>query len=180
MNTLSARIAALPPAHRELLERLQALQQARAAPGNEPIAVVGIGCRLPGEANGPDSFWSLLAGGRDAVSEVPSGRWQSLASNHAAFDKSGSMATPGAFLAQIDGFDAEFFGISPREATWLDPQHRLLLEVTWEALENSGYAPDRLHGSSTGVFVGLCTQDYYRRAFSDAERIGPYCATGTF
>ncbi len=181
MTTLSEKIAALPPAHRELFERLRALQESRTAPASEPIAVVGLGCRFPGNVHDSASFWDLLTGGRDAVTEVPAGRWNREAWYHAAADTPGRMATRhGAFLNGIDRFDAEFFGISPREAVYLDPQHRLLLEVTWEALENAGCAPDTLQGSSTGVFVGLCTQDYYRRAFADVHRIGPYCATGTF
>jgi acyl transferase domain-containing protein len=181
MTTLSEKIGALAPAHRELFERLRALQESRTAPAIEPIAVVGIGCRLPGNVHDSASFWDLLAGARDAVTEVPASRWNREAWYHAAADTPGRMVTRhGAFLDGIDRFDAEFFGIAPREAVYLDPQHRLLLEVTWEALENAGCAPDTLQGSSTGVFVGLCTQDYYRRAFADVPRIGPYCATGTF
>src|SRR5690242_17134897 len=112
MTTLSEKIAALPPAHRELLERLRALQQHGRAPDSEPIAVVGIGCRFPADSNDPSSFWNLLVGARDAVTEVPAGRWNREAWYHAAFDEPGKIATrQGAFLKQIDGFDAEFFGI---------------------------------------------------------------------
>ena len=180
MSLISEKIAALPPAHRELFERLLALQESR-NPVAGPIAIIGMGCRFPGGANDPRSFWELLAGGRDAVGEVPRDRWDREAWYSREPDAAGKMASrEGGFLEQVDQFDAEFFGVSPREAASIDPQHRLLLETCWEALEDAGIAPQRLHGSPTGVFVGLGTLDYYRAAFSEPKRLGPYCATGTF
>lgn len=170
--------ANLSPERRALLERLQALQSRAAA---EPIAVIGIGCRFPGSVQGPDSYWRLLSEGRDAVGEVPENRWDTKAWYSPDPLAPGKLSCRyGAFLDDIAGFDADFFGISPREAVYIDPQHRLLLEVAWESFENAGIAPDGLKESATGVFVGLSTLDYYRRAFADAARLGPYSATGTF
>ena len=120
----------------------------------EPIAIVGVSCRLPG-AETPDAFWQLLRDGVDAIGPVPAGRWP---------DGGGAPRLAGC-LTTIDRFDPEFFGISPREAAAIDPQHRLLLELTWEALESGGLAPDRLAGTATGVFVGISTQDYLARQF---------------
>ena len=128
--------------------------------------MIGIGCRFPGGADDPDSFWRLMIDGRDAISEVPSGRWDIDAFYDPDPDAPGKMSTRwGGFLDGIEKFDPEFFGISPREAAGMDPQQRLLLEVSWEALENAGQNPDRLAGSQTGVFVGLCNSDYFLMRF---------------
>ncbi|TYB85037.1 type I polyketide synthase [Oceaniovalibus sp. ACAM 378] len=127
----------------------------------EPIAIIGLGCRVPGGGDSPGQFWQLLRDGTDAISEVPEGRWNH--STHYNPDPAavGKISTRhGGFLASVDGFDPEFFGISPREAQGLDPQHRLMLEVCWETLENAGQAPDSLVGSATGVFVGAAGNDY--------------------
>ena len=126
----------------------------RAAP--EPIAIVGMACRFPGAEN-VEAFWQLLRDGVDAITEVPPGRWET--GQH-------GFASRGGFLEQVDGFDAHFFGISPREAAQMDPQQRLLLEVAWEALEDAGYAPDRLGGTRTGVFVGISNSDYAQLQFN--------------
>ena len=127
----------------------------------EPIAITGIGCRFPGGANDPVSFWKLLCDGVDAIVEVPKERWDL----RAFYDR--APATPGktnirhgGFIDGIDQFDPEFFGISPREAPCIDPQQRLLLEVAWEAIEDGGEVLDLVHGSGTGVFVGVSTCDY--------------------
>lgn len=178
MTNLPDPLANLSPERRELLERLQALQRPAAL---EPIAVVGMGCRFPGSVDGPADYWRLLTEGRDAVSEVPDGRWDSDDWYSPDARTPGKLSTRfAAFLNDIAGFDAEFFGVAPREAVYIDPQHRLLLEVAWESLEHAGIAPDTLQESPTGVFVGLSTLDYYRRAFAVPERLGPYSATGTF
>ncbi|NVJ10210.1 polyketide synthase, partial [Myxococcus sp. AM001] len=127
----------------------------------EPIAIIGIGCRFPGGANDADSFWRMLREGTDAVREVPSSRWDIDAYYDADPTKPGKMYTRnGAFLDGVDLFDPYFFGIPPRAAANMDPQHRLLLEVAWEALEHAGIAPQRLAGSKTGVFIGGATGDY--------------------
>ncbi|TSC24496.1 SDR family NAD(P)-dependent oxidoreductase [Corallococcus sp. Z5C101001] len=162
----------------ELEARLAAVEQAR----REPIALVGIGCRFPGGAVDPDSFWELLRDGRDATSEVPADRWRIDDYFDADPEAPGKMYTRrGAFLDRVDAFDAAFFGISPREAASMDPQQRLLLEVAWEALEHAGIAPDRLSGSRTGVYVGLMATDYTRLQAQQvaADALDPYGGTGT-
>src|SRR6185436_16175831 len=119
----------------------------------EPIAIVGLGCRLPGAAS-PEAFWELLHSGVDAIGEVPVERWDVDAWYDPDPEAPGKMYTRhGGFLNDIDRFDASFFRIAPREAVSLDPQQRLLLEVSWEALENAGQAPARLLGSRTGLYV---------------------------
>lgn len=138
---------------------------------DEPVAVIGIGCRFPG-ADGPSEFWRLLCAGRDAITETPPGRWDA----HTV----GSRTTRwGGFLDRIDEFDAQFYGISPREAVRMDPQQRLLLEVAWEALEDGGQVPQRLAGSRTGVFTGVSTYDYLHLQLSHPELIDAYSGTGT-
>jgi acyl transferase domain-containing protein len=141
------------------------------------IAIVGVGCRLPGGVDGPASFWKLLRDGVDAITEIPHDRFDV----EAVFDP--DPATPGriysrwgGFIEGVDQFDADFFGIAPREAKRMDPQHRLVLEVAWEALEDGGQVPAQLAGTSTGVFVGISTHDYgdlhlhpERRALLDAH-----------
>ncbi|MBO8194632.1 type I polyketide synthase [Streptomyces oryzae] len=126
-----------------------------------PIAVIGMGCRLPGDVDSPAALWRLLTEGRDAVGEPPSER-QDLLRHSAAASRNGTDRTPvvGGYLKEVAGFDAEFFGVSGREADVLDPQHRLLLEVVWEALEHAGLPHDRLTESATGVFTGLSYNDY--------------------
>lgn len=160
----------------ELNSKLERLEQR--AP--EPIAVVGIGCRFPGGAEDPDSFWQLLLEGRDAITEVPRSRWDIDALYDPDPDVPGKMSTRwGGFLEGVEDFDPEFFGISPREATGMDPQQRILLEVVWEALEDAGLCPDRLAGSQTGVFLGLCNNDYFLLHFEGGrESADAYVATG--
>jgi acyl transferase domain-containing protein/NADPH:quinone reductase-like Zn-dependent oxidoreductase/acyl carrier protein/SAM-dependent methyltransferase len=129
----------------------------------EPIAVVGLGVRMPGGCDSPDSFWNLLRDGIDATSEVPPDRWDVDAFYDPDPAAPGKMYTRrGAFVDHLREFDAQFFRISPREARSLDPQQRLALEVSWEALENAGIAPDRLAGSSTGVFLGIASTEYFQ------------------
>jgi acyl transferase domain-containing protein len=144
--------------------RLQArLQASRDGWLSEPIALTGIGCRFPGGADDPESFWQLLRNGVDAITEFPPERADAAALYDPDPDAAGKTYTiNGGFLTRIDQFEPEIFGISPREAVGMDPQHRILLEVAWEALERSGYAPDSLSGSRTGVFLGLSTTDYVR------------------
>ncbi len=154
----------------------------RDAAREEPIAVIGIGCRLPGGVSSPDAFWELLANGVDAIREVPAERWRAD-SLHARAGGPPGLIVPrwGGFLDGVDGFDAAFFGISSREAQGMDPQQRLLLEVSWEALEDGGIPPLSLRGSQTGVFVGLSFLDYGARALytEDLRQITPYSSIGT-
>ena len=128
---------------------------------NEPIAIIGMGCRFPGKVSCPESFWKLLVKGVDAITEVPEDLWSLEAHYH---PRPGlpvkTYSRWGGFLDRIDHFEPECFGISPREASFMDPQQRLLLEVTWEALEDAGIPIHRLSGSATGVYVGISTFDY--------------------
>jgi iturin family lipopeptide synthetase A len=141
---------------RKLREELDAARTSRF----EPIAVVGLGCRLPG-ADGPDAFWELLSQGRDAITEVPRERWNVDALYDPRPGTPGKVYSRcGGFLKNVESFDAQFFGISAREAATVDPQQRLLLEVAWEALEHAGIAPSSLKATPTGVFVGVTASDY--------------------
>ncbi|HTI21663.1 MAG TPA: beta-ketoacyl synthase N-terminal-like domain-containing protein, partial [Kutzneria sp.] len=132
---------------------------------NEPIAVVGIACRLPGAAD-PEQFWRLLEAGRDAITEPPDGRWPGA-----------TEFRRGGFIAGVDRFDAAFFGISPHEAAAMDPQQRLALELSWEALENARIAPDSLRGSDSAVVVGAINGDY--ALLHSKLGAGPHSLTGT-
>ena len=131
------------------------------AAASEPIAIIGLGCRVPGGGDNPQEFWNLLRNGTDAICEVPRDRWDHDALYDPDPGAPGKISTRfGGFLSTIDGFDPGFFGLSPREAQGLDPQHRLMLEVCWETLEHAGQAADSLVGSATGVFVGAAGNDY--------------------
>jgi acyl transferase domain-containing protein/acyl carrier protein len=144
----------------------------------ESIAIVGMGLRVPG-ARDADSFWELLRNGVDAVRDVPRDRWDIDAYFDEDVDAPGKMyVRRGAFLDGIDQFDADFFGISPREARYMDPQQRLLLEVAWEALEDAGWSPQSLRGSSTGVFVGAMWDEYATLAMKSAAGFDPFVGTG--
>jgi acyl transferase domain-containing protein/NADPH:quinone reductase-like Zn-dependent oxidoreductase/short-subunit dehydrogenase/ubiquinone/menaquinone biosynthesis C-methylase UbiE/acyl carrier protein len=127
----------------------------------EPIAIVGIGCRLPGGVRNPDDLWKLLATGTDAVVEVPEERWHIPATYHPDPRRPGRMNTRwGGFLDHIDHFDAQFFGISPREAELADPQQRLLLEVAYHAVEDAGLTLPALANKRASVHIGICSWDY--------------------
>lgn len=160
------------------IDRLQRELEAERRKRTEPIAVVSVGCRFPGGVDDADSYWRLLAGGVDAISEVPADRWDADAFYDPQAGTPGKMTTKwGGFLDRIDEFDPAFFGISPHEAESMDPQQRLVLEVAWEALENAGYAD--LAGSRTGVFVGVIGSDYGMQRFSRPEDLTPYVVTGS-
>jgi amino acid adenylation domain-containing protein len=164
------------------IRSLRARLKAATEIASEPIALVGMGCRFPGGADTPERFWELLRNGVDAVSSVPANRWDREALYDPDPDVPGKMyLREGAFLQDVETFDASFFGISPREALRLDPQQRLMLEVGWEALENAGVAPDSLQDSPTGVFVGVMNGDYaFRQANNlSAESVDPYMMAGS-
>lgn len=140
-----------------------------------PIAVIGMACRLPGGITSPDQLWEALLRGDDLVTEVPPERWDADEYYDPQAGVPGrSVCKWGAFLDDVAGFDAEFFGISEKEATAMDPQHRLLLETSWEAMEHGGLTPHALADSRTGVFMGLMHDDYqFVHAEADALE-GPY------
>ncbi|NJR41419.1 MAG: type I polyketide synthase [Akkermansiaceae bacterium] len=153
----------LSPLQRSVLviEKLKAKLDALEYAVTEPIAMIGMGCRFPGGVQDPQSFWTLLRTGTDAIVEVPPERWDVDAYYDRDPEAPGKITTRhGGFLQGVDQFDPQFFGISPREVITMDPQHRLLLEVSWEALEQSGMIPNRLVGSPVGVFVGITLNDY--------------------
>jgi acyl transferase domain-containing protein/NADPH:quinone reductase-like Zn-dependent oxidoreductase/SAM-dependent methyltransferase/acyl carrier protein len=145
------------------------------------IAIIGIGCRFPGGVNDTESFWKLLAEGREAVSDVPPDRWNIDRFFDAEPGLPGkSIARRGGFLERIDQFDPQFFGISPREAPYVDPQHRLLLETAWEAIEDAGLVLDLDRGTDIGVFVGISHNEYQGIQSTpwDHSGIGPHSPTG--
>jgi acyl transferase domain-containing protein len=164
------------------LKQLRARVEADERTRSEPIAVIGVGCRFPGGGNDPDAYWRLLRNGVDAVTEVPPTRWDVDAFFDADPDAPGKTYTRrGGFLdLPIETFDALFFNIPPREAVKMDPQHRLLLEVAWEALERAGIPPTNLVGSRTSVFIGMSNNDYVQRCLlhGDPGAIDAYVGTG--
>ncbi len=171
----------LSPAKRALYElrSLRRQVQELARRHDEPVAIVGMGLRLPGRVSSADGFWKVLSEGVDAVTEIPPSRWPVDRYYDADPDAPGKMCTRhGAFIEDPAMFDAAFFGISPREAASLDPQHRLALEVAWEALEDAGYNPGGLAGSDTGVFLALSNSDYNRMVFARIEDVDAYSSTG--
>ncbi|WP_051838295.1 type I polyketide synthase [Streptomyces sp. NRRL WC-3742] len=145
----------------------------------EPIAIVGLGCRLPGGVEDGDALWQALLDGLDAVREVPANRWDADAWLDADPAAPGTMTTRwGGFLDDVHGFDADLFRISPAEAAHLDPQQRLALEVAWSALEDARIVPGALAGTRTGVFLGTMAQEYHLATGADADTISAHSATG--
>jgi len=170
-----------PQLHRAVaaLQQMRAKLVAAERRRNEPIAIIGLWCRFP-RAGSPEAFWDLLRRGEDAVTEIPADRWDVNAYYDPDPDCPGRAYTRhGAFLSDVDCFDAGFFGIAPREAQSLDPQQRILLEVVWHALENAGIAASEVPGARTGVFVGITSSDYSRLLDThDTTAIDPYIFSG--
>jgi acyl transferase domain-containing protein/NADPH:quinone reductase-like Zn-dependent oxidoreductase/NAD(P)-dependent dehydrogenase (short-subunit alcohol dehydrogenase family)/SAM-dependent methyltransferase/acyl carrier protein len=152
------------------LRRLRAELDARDAAEREPVAIIGMACRLPGGVDSPEAFWTLLRNGVDATGEIPAGRWDVDAYYDPDPEVPGRMYTRrGSFLDDVAQFDPQFFGISPREARHLDPQQRLLLCCAHEAFENAAVPVDALRGTNTGVYVGLSFDDYAQRSVRSGD-----------
>ena len=149
-----------------------------ADPGERDIAIVGMAARVPG-AGDLDDMWQMLLEGRDGLGQPPVGRWSEYAGNPTMAAKMADTNLTGGYLEDIASFDAEFFGLSPLEATNMDPQQRIMLEVTWEALEDAGLPPSGLRGAPVGVFYGSSNNDYGMLVTSDPEEAHPYALTGT-
>lgn len=147
----------------------------------QSIAVVGIGCRLPGGVNDTDTFWEVVANGRNTWSPVPAERYNEHAFYHPDPDHDGTTHHQGGhFLSQdMAAFDATFFGISPLEAQAMDPQQRLLLEVSYEAFENAGLLIENIRGTNASVYVAAFTHDYDRITYRDPMAIPKYQTLGT-
>ncbi|RAK85213.1 polyketide synthase [Aspergillus costaricaensis CBS 115574] len=147
----------------------------------EPIAIIGIGCRLPGQASSPSKLWDLLINNATGYGPVPPSRYNAAAYYHPDADRPGSINSTGGYFIQEDihAFENVFFGINNLEATSMDPQQRKLLEVTYEALENAGAPLEMIHGTNTGVYVGNFTNDYLNMQYKDPEYSSRYTATGT-
>jgi acyl transferase domain-containing protein len=162
------------------IERLQGELERLKAVRREPIAIIGLGCRLPGGADSPEAFWELLQNGGDAIVEIPAERWSRDLYYDPDPEAPGKICTRhGGFLQHVDLFDAHFFGITPREALSMDPQQRLLLEVCWEAIEHAGYAAAGLADTRTGVYAGITLNDYgFLQKFEDAPDLNAYHMTG--
>lgn len=163
--------------------RMQAMRrrlEEMTPPSNEPVAIVGMGCRFPGGADTPERYWSLLRDGGVGVRDIPAERWSIEERYDPTPGKPGKMyVRQSNFLDRdVSTFDARFFKISPVEANAMDPQQRQLLEVCWEALENAGQRPDRLRGSSTGVFFGVSSNFEYGTLVKDAADVNEYIGTG--
>ena len=159
------------------VERLKRTNRALLERSSEPIAIVGMSCRFPGGVDTPEGLWQMLADGRDVISEFPADRGWDLAR---LFDPDPdvlhkSYARTGGFVDGVADFDPAFFGVGASEALAMDPQHRMILELSWEALERAGIDPTGLRGSATGVFAGLVAQGYGM----SAEEIEGYRLTGT-
>ncbi|MGP3965809.1 type I polyketide synthase, partial [Nonomuraea sp. 3N208] len=157
-------------------KRLQAAEDK----DHEPIAIIGIGCRYPGDIDSPEDMWRVVSGRTDAISGLPDDRGWDLESVYNpdpdAFGT--SYVREGGFVGNATEFDASFFGISPREATAMDPQQRLLLETSWEAIERAGIDPAALHGSRTGVFVGANSPEFLTMMTQAPPELQGYLMTG--
>ncbi|MDT5151738.1 MAG: polyketide synthase 13 [Mycobacterium sp.] len=145
----------------------------------DDIAIVGIGTRFPGDLNTPDEMWRALLDGVDAITDLPDGRWEEFLDEPRIADRVARARTRGGYLSDIKGFDSEFFALSKMEADNIDPQQRMALELTWEALEHARIPASSLRGGSVGVYVGASNNDYSFLSVSDPAVAHPYAITGT-
>jgi amino acid adenylation domain-containing protein len=163
MGTMQTEKAAKEQIVKKALLEIRKLKQklnARSNALSEPIAVIGMACRFPGGITGPEAFWAALVEQKDLVGAVPEGRWRQYRREKIAANP--YLKQAGFMMEDIEAFDHRLFRLAPREAERIDPQQRLFLKVCWEALENAGYAPNRLKGSPTGVYAGVTLPDYIR------------------
>ena len=151
----------------------------RSDPNIADIAIVGIATRFPGDMNTPDETWQALLDGRDAITDLPEGRWEEFLGEPRIAERVGKARTRGGYLSDIKGFDAEFFALSKMEADNIDPQQRMALELTWEALEHARIPASSLRGESVAVYIGSSLNDYSFLAMSDPSIAHPYAITGT-
>lgn len=163
---------------KQMQKKLSTLENAK----HEPIAVIGMGVRFP-QAQNPEAFWQLLQQKQDAIESIDLKYWTDKLHSQPHLQsilKQEKSIAYGGFVPHLQEFDAQFFQIAPKEAISIDPQHRLLLEVSWEALENAAIAPERLKGTKTGVFVGICGVDYWHQLLSlkNKKEIDAYLTTG--
>ncbi|MGO9184214.1 polyketide synthase Pks13 [Mycobacterium sp.] len=143
------------------------------------IAIVGLSTRLPGDMNSPEETWQALMEGRDAITDLPEGRWSEFLEEPRLAERMARARTRGGYLKDIKGFDSEFFAVAKTEADNIDPQQRMALELTWEALEQAHIPASSLRGKPVGVYVGVSNNDYAMLAVSDPTSAHPYAITGT-
>lgn len=143
------------------------------------IAVVGLSTRLPGDMNSPEETWRALLEGRDAITDLPAGRWSEFLGEPRLAQRIAQARTRGGYLKDIKGFDSDFFAVAKTEAENIDPQQRMALELTWEALEHARIPASSLRGEAVGVYIGSSTNDYSFLAVSDPTIAHPYAITGT-
>lgn len=143
------------------------------------IAIVGLSTRLPGDMNSPDETWQALMEGRDAITDLPEGRWSEFLEEPRIAQRVSTARTRGGYLKDVKGFDSEFFAVAKTEADNIDPQQRMALELTWEALEHARIPASTLRGEAVGVYVGFSNNDYQFLAVSDPTVAHPYAITGT-
>ncbi len=144
----------------------------------DDIAIVGLATRFPGDMNTPDEMWQALLDGRDAITDLPEGRWEEFLDEPRLAERVAKAHVRGGYLSDIKGFDAEFFALSKLEADNIDPQQRMALELTWEALENARIPASSLRGEAVAVFMGSSNADYQNLALSDPSVTHPYAITG--
>ena len=144
---------------------------------SEPVAIVGVGMRLP-QAESLEELWAHLAAGTSLITEVPSERWDAKAwrGNPATGNKTSSIW--GGFVEGADTFDASFFNVTPREAAWMDPQQRMALEMAWQAIEDAAWRPSAVAGARAGVFLGVCHWDYAELLEKHLPSVDAYTPTG--
>lgn len=177
IESLAARIIEGEPEREE--DDSEGLDWSRSGPVERvDIAIVGLSTRLPGDMNSPDETWQALLEGRDAITDLPEGRWSEFLAEPRLAERIGQARTRGGYLKDIKGFDSEFFAVAKTEADNIDPQQRMALELTWEALEHARIPASSLRGEAVGVFVGVTNNDYGFLAISDPTVAHPYAITG--